>query len=332
MFKRLLIILVSAITFAAEGNTKDVYLAYDDLHHLICDGRVNVIMGGESDQNVIEFNPREIIADISESGVVHLVTRLPKKKHKRKLFSLKADDIDASTSNEGYDVHQTKSESPKKKKKARKDRWKPWWWRHVNSDQNGKEMQLDESVFDEERIATVVVRSKDHFKSLSNLVMRGESTLIAKDIESDSLSVDTESKGNMVMEGVMNLNRLNVSSDSEVEIYWVDSEDLDVVINKGHVVLAGRSCFMSAKTQNDSNLDASGLIVQKSWVSARDSSRLSVFPLNTLYAYSTDSALVEVKNEPKVFGAINEDPSESEPSAIVINYVEMEQRANAQKG
>ncbi len=234
------------------------FISYDDMKQLVVRGDINVIMGGDSRLNVIEFDSDIVKVNLLPGGVVEL--------------------------------------SPK-----------------------------SASRFQQLIVApTVVVRSNDRFKELYQLTVRDQSSLAAKEIESRSLAVEVKTSGSVMIEGVMNLNHLQVTESSEVEIYWVDSHSLDVSVEKGSVVLAGRTDFLTVKGVDSAVIDASGLIAKRSWVSGTDNASISVFPTEELFAYTKDNSVVDVKQKPKTYAPVNQ-----APSTIVLNYVEMERRASA---
>jgi hypothetical protein len=170
-------------------------------------------------------------------------------------------------------------------------------------------------------VTNIVVRSLDQFKNLARISIKDQSTLVAKDLRSDALSVDANTSGNIKIEGVMNLNRLMVDSAGEIEIYWVDSDELDVDIKQGNLVLGGRANRLVMRATDQANLDARGLIANDVWVAALDKAMVQVFPLRSLFAYSRDKATVDVKYKPEQYVPINQ-----APSVIVLNYIDMEKR------
>ena len=107
----------------------------------------------------------------------------------------------------------------------------------------------------------------------------------------------------------------------EIEIYWVDSDELDVDMKQGNLILGGRANRLVMRATDQANLDAQGLIANDVWVAALDSSMVQVFPLKSLFAYSRDKAVVDVKYKPEQYVPINQ-----APSVIVLNYIEMEKR------
>ena len=234
------------------------FVPYDDMRQLIIRGDVNVIMGGDSHLNVIEFDPDVVKVNQLPGGVVELSP--------------------ASTS-----IFQRSIISP-----------------------------------------TVVVRSNNRFQDLYQLTIRDSSSLVAKELESSSLAVEVKTNGSVMVEGVMNLNYLQVTESSDVQIYWVDSHSLDVSVEQGNVVLAGRTDFLTLKGMDAAEIDASGLIAKRSWVSGIETANISVFPTDELFAYTKDKSIIDVKQKPKTYAALNQ-----APSTIVLNYVEMEQRASA---
>ena len=251
-----LLLIVTSFAFAAEMVNAETFVPYEEATQLICRGNINVILGGDSHLNVIEFDPALVKVTQLPGGIIDIA---PTSRFLRTL--------------------------------------------------NG---------------ATAVIRSNNRFKALSQISVLEESSLIAKDIESMSLAVDVKTDGDVMVEGVMNLNHLHVSKSRDVEIYWVDSHNLDVNVEKGNVVLAGRAAFLSMKGKEGADIDASGLIAKRSWVSGLDDARISVFPTQELYAYTKDSAIIDVKERPEVYAPLNQTPS-----SIVLNYVEMERRASA---
>ena len=168
--------------------------------------------------------------------------------------------------------------------------------------------------------ANVVVRSLDQFKLLRRISVKGQSTLVAKDLRSEALVVDTKTSGNIKIEGVMNLNRLTMDNTGEAEIYWVDSHSLDVDVRNGGLVLGGRTDRLVMRATDSADLDAQGLIANDAWVAASGQAMVQVFPLHSLYAYSKDNATVDVKYA----SAVCTDQSGS--SVIVLNYIDMEKR------
>jgi hypothetical protein len=107
----------------------------------------------------------------------------------------------------------------------------------------------------------------------------------------------------------------------EAEIYWVDSQSLDVDVRNGGLVLGGRADRLVMRATDSADLDAQGLIANDAWVAASGQAMVQVFPLHSLYAYSKDSATVDVKYKPQQYVPINQ-----APSVIVLNYIGMEKR------
>lgn len=236
----------------------EAFLPYDEARQLIVRGNVNVILGGDSHLNVVEYDPDHVEVKMLPGDVMQIEPKVM----------------------------------------MRYGRYK--------------------------EVPTVVVRSNDRFLSLYRMSIRDESSVVAKDIESLTLSLEIKTKGHVMIEGIMNLNHLNVVDSSNVEIYWVNSHLLDVNVEKGEVVLAGRVNFLTLKGQKASVVDASGLISKRSWVSAVETARVSIFPTDALYVYTKDNALVDVKHKPDTYAPVNQ-----APSAIVLNFVEMERRLAA---
>ena len=169
--------------------------------------------------------------------------------------------------------------------------------------------------------ASVVVRSGNQFRSLNRISVKDDATLVARDIRSESLAVDTSTTGNIKMEGVMNLNRLVMDSAGDAEIYWVDSDKLDIDVKRGELVLGGRANRLVMRATDKALLDAKGLIANDVWVAALGDAMVQVFPLKSLFAYSRDNAIVDVKYKPEQYVPINQ-----VPSVIVLNYIDMEKR------
>ncbi|MCP8352102.1 DUF2807 domain-containing protein [Candidatus Synchoanobacter obligatus] len=262
MFARLLMACFSLATNAvlAQDSLMDAeeFVPYSNARQLVVRGNVNVIMGGDSYLNVIEFDPDEV-----------------------SIKTLPGDVIEVSPVSLG---------------------------RHYNMFSN----------------PTVVVRSNNRFRDLYKIHIRDQGSLVAKDIESLSLAIDVKTTGSVMVEGVMNLNHLQVVSASDVEIYWVDSNNLNVDVFDGNVVLAGRVDFLTMRATDSASVDAAGLIANRSWVAGVGNARLAVFPREELFAYTKNNAVIDVKSRPDVYAPLNQ-----APSSIVLNYVEMEKRASA---
>lgn len=262
MIVRLIVSLLCLSSTLAWSSDKllggESFIPYEDLRQLVIRGDVNVIMGGDSHLNVIEFDPDMIEINQLPGGAIELAPAVV-------------------------------------------------------------------SRFSQSIVApTIVVRSNNRFKDLYQLTVRDSSSLVAKDLESQSLAVEVKTTGSVMIEGVMNLNYLQVTESSDVEIYWVDSHSLDVSVEKGDVIIAGRTDFLTLKGMDAANVDASGLIAKRSWVSGVETARLAVFPIEELFAYTKENSIVDVKQKPRIYAALNQ-----APSTIVLNYVEMEQRASA---
>lgn len=236
----------------------EAFLPYEEARQIIVRGNVNVVMGGDSNLNVVEYDPDVVEVHMLAGDVIEI--------------------------------------SPK--------------------------VMMRYGRYSE--VPTVVVRSSDRFLSLYRLTVRDDSSLIAKDIESLTLSLEIKTTGHVMVEGIMNLNHLNVVDSSNVEIYWVNSHALDVNVENGDIVLAGRVNFLTMKGNNKADIDASGLISKRSWVSAVKTSKVAIFPTDALYVYTKDNAVVDVKHKPDIYAPVNQ-----APSAVVLNYVEMERRQAA---
>jgi hypothetical protein len=242
----------------AEPIDSEAFIPYDEARQLIIRGNVNVVLGGDSNLNVVEYDPDLVNIKMLPGDVIEVAPKIMMR------------------------------------------------------------------YGGDKEVPTVVIRSNDRFLSLYRMSIRDNSSLIAKDIESLTLSLEVRTTGHVMIEGIMNLNHLNVSNSGNVEIYWVNSHLLDVNIEKGDVVLAGRVNFLTLKGQKEAEVDASGLIAKRSWVSAVETAKVSIFPTEALYVYTKDNALVDVKHKPKIYAPVNQ-----APSAIVLNYVEMEKRLAA---
>lgn len=251
-----LLLLTAGLAFAASSIESEEFVPYNEARQLVCRGNINVVLGGDSHLNVIEYDPELIKVTQLPGGVIDIS---PKSRFQRTL--------------EG---------------------------------------------------ATAVIRSNSRFRDLGQISVLDESSLIAKELESMSLAVDVNTEGDVMVEGVMNLNHLHVTKSGDVEIFWVDSHNLDVNVESGNVVLAGRAAFLSMKGKDDANIDASGLIAKRSWVSGLERARIAVFPTYELFAYTKDNAVIDVKERPEIYAPLNQ-----APSSIVLNYVEMERRASA---
>lgn len=252
--------LLSNCVFSAQTDLfgSEAFVSYDELRQLIVRGNINVILGGDSSLNVIEYDPDEVAVTLLPGDVIEIEPKVLAR----------------------YGRY---SASP-----------------------------------------TVIVRSSDRFLGLYRMSIRDDSSLVAKDIESLSLSLEIKTSGHVMIEGIMNLNHLNVVDSSNVQIYWVNSHLLDVNVEKGDILLAGRVNFLTMKGHKQSYIDASGLIAKKSWLSAVEDAKVSVFPTDELYVYTKNNALVDVKHKPDIYAPVNQSPS-----AIVLNYVEMERRQAA---
>lgn len=260
MLKRVItafMFLVGSFVWADGIMDAEAFLPYDEARQLIVRGSANVIMGGDSKLNVVEYDPDQVEVTMLPGDVIEIKTKAV-------------------------------------------------------------------SRYGSSQLPTVVVRSNNRFSQLYRLSVRDKSSLIAKEIESMSLSLEVKTSGQVMVEGIMNLHYLNVAESSDVEIYWVNSHKLDVNVEKGNVVLAGRVGFLTMKGKDEANIDASGLVSKRSWVSAVETAKVSIFPTNALFVYTKDQALVDVKHKPGVYAPVNQ-----APSAIVLNYIEMERRLAA---
>lgn len=246
-----------SLSWAESAMDAEAFFPYEEVRQLIVRGAVNVVMGGDSKLNIVEYDP----------DLVEVVT-------------LPGDVIE------------------------------------VKAKQSFRSFP--------EQMPTVVVRSNNRFSELYRLSVRDHSSLIAKEIESMSLSLEVKTSGHVMVEGIMNLHYLNVTDSSNVEIYWVNSHNLDVNVEKGNVVLAGRVDSLTMKAKAEANIEAAGLVAKHSWVSAIQNSQVSIFPTKELFVYSKDQALVDVKHKPDTYAPVNQ-----APSAVVLNYIEMERRQAA---
>lgn len=263
MLNRWIVSLVMAVSMvqafeAGDLMESEAFLPYEEARQIIVRGNVNVILGGDSNLNVVEYDPQEVVVKMLPGEVIEIEPL----------------------------VMMRYGEYPEQ--------------------------------------PTVVIRSNDRFLSLYRLSLRDQSSLVAKDIESLSLSLEVRTSGHVMIEGIMNLNYLNVANSSQVELYWINSHLLDVNVENGDLIIAGRVNFLTLKGQNEADVDASGLIAKRSWVSAVDNAKVSIFPTDAMYVYTKDQALVDVKHKPTTFAPVNQ-----APSAIVLNYVEMEKRLAA---
>lgn len=143
---------------------------------------------------------------------------------------------------------------------------------------------------------------------LESITVEGNATVSAKNFKNAGLIVTTKNHGSVNLEGRYTINKIYQRGNGEINIGWVDSDNLFVDSRSGgSVCLAGKVSSMVAKLTHNAKFDARYLRVQRASVFATDRARADIVVLNTLGGYAVDSANIFYYKKPRNLTVVTRD-------------------------
>jgi hypothetical protein len=145
-----------------------------------------------------------------------------------------------------------------------------------------------------------------HMNNLNHLGLYGNSSLAAKNLNSDGFSLTTNTTGTIDINGMIKLNEVSVTGPSKVNLAWVKGNDI-VLYSKGHsrINIAGEVGTVRAKLSGHSFLNAKYLRAQHTWIKTINFAQAEVLSSTSLQAYPDDKSNIYYYKTPKLLNPVN---------------------------
>lgn len=150
--------------------------------------------------------------------------------------------------------------------------------------------------------------------NLKSLYSSGNKNVIFHNILSSNLKIETHNSNNVVIQGIVSLNKVNCTGNGNLLVYWVNSPYL--IINasgKGKISLAGTAKTLDIKISQDIELLAQQLHAQEGFIKTEQRAQAIVNIRNTLRAFTKGHSVVYY------LSPINFISSYSEGKGLVLN-------------
>jgi hypothetical protein len=138
---------------------------------------------------------------------------------------------------------------------------------------------------------------------IQNLTINGNGTTVASNIGAQGLNVNVNGNGSLRMTGNVTLYQLNVGSNSNVNIYWVNSSNLLIRANdSAKITLAGVATNLEANLFGNAVVDAKYLRSQVAYLRTLNYSCAWVYVSQSLSAYARDYSDIYYYPDPLING------------------------------
>ena len=128
---------------------------------------------------------------------------------------------------------------------------------------------------------------------LKSLYSNGNESIIFHNLLSSNLKIEAHNSHNIVIQGIVSLNKINYTGNGNLKVYWVNSPYLRIDANgKGKISLAGIVKTLDIKLSQDMQLFAQQLRVHQGFVKTEKQAQATVNVRNTLRAFAKDKSVI----------------------------------------
>lgn len=155
----------------------------------------------------------------------------------------------------------------------------------------------------------VVVSGERLVAQISAAYLHDQCALSGENLKQANWRLVSDTTGNVVLRGKFGHFSLLQSRENVVDVYWLDSHDVDVVSRSGVLRLAGEAKQSRIRTLGDSQLLVSHLRTKNGWLHASGSSFVEMFGSKRLAVYTSGSAQVQADGVPMLVNELSDDYS-----------------------
>ncbi|WP_342219974.1 GIN domain-containing protein [Rickettsiella endosymbiont of Miltochrista miniata] len=129
--------------------------------------------------------------------------------------------------------------------------------------------------------------------NLKSLYSIGNENIIFHNILSSNLNIEAHNSHNIVLQGIVSLNKINFTGNGNLQVYWVNSPYLRIdAKGKGKIDLAGIVKTVDIQLTQDIRLFAQHLRTQQGFVKTEKHVQANVNARNTLRAFAKDNSVI----------------------------------------
>lgn len=129
--------------------------------------------------------------------------------------------------------------------------------------------------------------------NLKSLYSIGNENIIFHNILSSNLKIEAHNSHNVVLQGIVSLNKINFTGNGNLQVYWINSPYLRIdAQGKGKIDLAGIVKTIDIQLTQDIRLFAQHLRARQGFVKTEKHAQATVNVGNTLRAFAKDNSVI----------------------------------------
>jgi uncharacterized protein YbcV (DUF1398 family) len=151
--------------------------------------------------------------------------------------------------------------------------------------------------------------------NLKSLYSSDNASIIFHNILSSNLKIETHNSHNVVIQGIVSLNKVKYTGNGNLMVYWVNSPYLRIDADgKGKISLAGVVKTLDLQLSQDTRLFAQQLRAHQGFIKTEKRAQATVNVRNTLRALAKDNSVIYYSTP------INFISKYSDREGLVLNY------------
>lgn len=129
--------------------------------------------------------------------------------------------------------------------------------------------------------------------NLKSLYSIGNENIIFHNILSSNLKIEAHNCHNIVLQGIVSLNKINFTGNGNLQVYWVNSPYLRIdAKGKGKIDLAGIVKTVDIQLTQDIRLFAQHLRAQQGFIKTEKHAQATINARNALRAFAKDNSVI----------------------------------------
>lgn len=144
-----------------------------------------------------------------------------------------------------------------------------------------------------------------HVNQLNDITLYNQTSLIATNLHSHHLNLDSHTSGSVTINGMVTLDALSATGCGNISIAWVRGHNVSLdAAGHSHITLAGNVDTVRAKLTGHSFLNAKYLRAQNTWIQSTQLAQAEVTTSGALQAYPSGSSNIYYYKTPQLLNAM----------------------------
>lgn len=124
---------------------------------------------------------------------------------------------------------------------------------------------------------------------LTHIKLRNGAQIIANDLRSKNLVLDSDSPGSMTLRGNVNVKKIVQRGPGCINAEWIDSDELQIIASGGGTIkLAGTANMLNIRAVEHATIDAKYLRAQKAFIQTGDVAKVETTVIDSLSGFASD--------------------------------------------